>query len=212
MFFEKLIKYHRVDLFVTYAVDSAFFVADYEITIYLLYLFRYQAELQCANRINFLLIAKGNGVKGKEHLTGLIHWFDIVLKSGRGRNRTEVAVCGDKHSRAAGNCCSADSPDKSVGDICIADPDGVALARHALNVKTNIDIIIARREVEAGHVAQGCIGVASANVSQRTVAYPSVAGAGGVPQKRTRTISDIAFSLCVKEERVNTFGRVEAPG
>jgi hypothetical protein len=58
-----------------------------------------------------------------------------------------VAVGSNKHGRATGNRCSADSPDKGVGDVLVADADRITLTCLAFNVEANIDIIIACREI-----------------------------------------------------------------
>ena len=43
-----------------------------------------------------------------------------------------------------GHRLPADSPDEGVGDIRVADPDGVTFAHHTLNAAPNIDIIVTR--------------------------------------------------------------------
>ena len=65
-----------------------------------------------------------------------------------------MAVRRHKDGRSAGNCLAADPADDSRGDIWIADPNGIAFACDALNIKADIDIVtIAFEKVVSGILA-----------------------------------------------------------
>jgi len=60
--FEKLIEQHRIYLIVTNAVRLSFFVAHYEIGIYLFHILGHKSQLACACRINLLSVRKITGL------------------------------------------------------------------------------------------------------------------------------------------------------
>src|SRR5206468_2249593 len=92
MFLEELVEQHRVHLFVAHAVDFAVLVTDYQVGVYLFYVFGHQSELLCASRINFLLITKRDRLEREERFAGFIHRFDVVLEPRGRRQRPEPAV------------------------------------------------------------------------------------------------------------------------
>ena len=54
MLFEELVEKHGVHLVVAHAVRFAFFVAHYQVRIYLFHIFGHQTELRYPGRITFL--------------------------------------------------------------------------------------------------------------------------------------------------------------
>src|SRR6266480_7774982 len=107
--------------------------------------------------IDLLLITKADRFKRENSFARFAHRVDILFESRRGANHTELAIGITKDRNAPWGVCSTDSADKSVGDIRVADSDGVALACHTANIVADIDIIIACGQVGAGDIAQGRI-------------------------------------------------------
>ena len=109
-----------------------------------------------------------------------------------------MAVCGHKHGGATGNCCSANSPDKGVGDLCIADSDGVAFAGYALYVGTDIDIVTIVFEIGCARVlSRWGVPVARADAGKRPGTYRRVAVTTNVLEKRMITIGGVRAAVAV---------------
>src|SRR5438046_1810894 len=91
----------------------------------------------------------------------------------------------------------------------VADTDGVGLASNAL--VADVDVVVARGEIQAGAIAQGDITAASV-IKKRTVAIGHVVAAGSVAIKCLSAVGHVAAAGCVASERLPTSGRVRAAG
>src|SRR5205085_916470 len=116
--------------------------------------------------------------------------------------RTELAVCSHEYRRATSDCLSADSTDDGSGDIWIANPDSVALARHAVDVDADIDIVtITPTQVITGVLTYGDVGVPSSDAGKRPATYCRVPAATDVLEKRASPIRGIGAAEHVIMER-----------
>ena len=127
--------------------------------------------------IDLLLVAKAHRLKRQDDFAGFAHWLDILLESRRGRAGSELTVGIYKDGSATEAVAPLIPVDECGGDIRIADPDGVALARHAANDVADIDIVSACGQIGAGAIAQGGV-VATGVVEERYVTTGCVAVAG----------------------------------
>ena len=97
-----------------------------------------------------------------------------------------------KHRRATGHCCSADSTDKGIRNIRVADPNGVTLTAHAADIGTNIDIIgVTPLQPLAGVLAQGGVEAATEVAPKGAATHRGVAVAPA-RSKRTRADAGVA--------------------
>ena len=157
MFFKKLVEQHGVDLFIADGLWFALAITDDQVGIYFFYFLSHQPELWDALGIDFFLVAKGYRFQAQNRFAGFAHWLDVLLESRRGRACSELTIRIYKDLRATRSRGSADSRDKRGGDIRIADPDSVALARHAADIVADIDIVIASSQVAACDVSEGSV-------------------------------------------------------
>ena len=88
---KKLIKQHRVYLFVADAVRFSFFIAHDQIWVYFFNFLSHQPKLLSGLRIDLLLVSKGNRFQPQERFTGFIDRFDVVLEQGK--SATPCFVC-----------------------------------------------------------------------------------------------------------------------
>ena len=104
--------------------------------------------------INFLLVTEDDRFEREDGFARLVHRLDLVLVT-RGRDCHAKLTTGVHNDYRACNCSTINPGDKG-GRLALradavgvpADADGVGLASNTL--VTDIDIIIARGEVETG--------------------------------------------------------------
>ena len=125
--------------------------------------------------------------------------------------------------------CSTNASDKGVGNVRVADPDGITLTRKPGDIVANIDIVIAgirdwpgRRPksdvvaaagiVDECCMATGRVTAAADVVCERIKAARRVEGAGGGGKKRGATIRRILDSVCIVIERLDAIGRIVCAG
>src|SRR2546428_212271 len=122
MFFKKLIEQHRVHRVVAYGVDLAVLVADYQVRIYLSYVLSNQPKLRSV--CGGALVVKCHWLQRKNSFAGLVHRFNLLLKSARGTGRAELAGGVDQHwyCVAVSRCHPANVADKAAAAyVCTLD-------------------------------------------------------------------------------------------
>ena len=102
--------------------------------------------------------------------------------------------------------CTGDSDSIDAGDVCVrlsscrANPNSVRLRIGTARV-ADIDIVIARGEIEAGVMAQGDVVVASVVLEERTDTVCGVVVAGSVAIERLEPVSRVGAAGVVGKER-----------
>jgi hypothetical protein len=143
--FEKLIEQHRVHRFITHGVDPAILITHDEIGIHLGYFLSNQAELRCICLI--ALVVESHWLKREHGFAGLIHWFDLLLKSPRRTHRAQLAVGVYNDTYGVGNsrCHTTNGSDKGSCLRFAPDTDGAGFA--GKTKVANVDIVIAGGEI-----------------------------------------------------------------
>ena len=193
MRFEELIQQHRVNRIVAHGVRLVLCVIDHQIAIDLFHFLSHQAKLRAAFGIDFRFVAEGDRPERQQHVARLVHLVNVLLETGRGRRHPKLTAAVYLN-RCAANRCPINAGHKRfrLGSLC-ANADGVGLGRNTS--VADIDIVIARGEVDSGVNAKGDVVVA-----------------GGVGNERKSTISRVFDAGGVEIERVNTVGRVPKAG
>src|SRR5262249_35750164 len=147
----------------------------------------------------------------KDGFARLIHRLNRFLETGRGGGRAEVTSAIDQDRDAAGH-----SHAKNAGDISVlmswfgADADGFGFARRT-NV-TDINIVTASSEIEAGLKAHGNVAAAGGIASERIKAVGGVVAADGVVIERLETVARVGQPVGVIIKCIITRGGVVSAG
>ena len=223
MLFQELIEQHRVHRFVAHRVRLALLVARHQIGVHLFHFLGHEAELRDAFRIKLFLVAEGDRFEREDCFARLAHWLDCFLEACRGSSDAEPAICA-YHHLAAIHGDARDARDKGGGLGSLrADADPVRLARDT--GVADIDIVTARREINASSSAYGDVAAAGRVVEKRIEPAGRVAvtdgiakecpkTAGGiltadrVANKRRKTGGCVAIAARVTPERIQASGRV----
>src|SRR6266480_6307751 len=148
--------------------------------------------------IDLLLITKADRFKRENSFARFAHRVDILFESRRGANHTELAIGITKDRNAPWGVCSTDSADKSVGDIRIIDPDGVALACNTANDVANINVVIAKGQIGTGAITQ--IRVVATDVEKECYITTGCVTITGVYSKRARPDSGVEGAFGVRRQ------------
>src|SRR5947208_11499830 len=153
MFFEKLGEQHRVHRVVADRVWLALLTPLVQVRVHFLHLFGYETELRDASRVKLVLIAEDHRLECKDRFARVVHGLDFLLKASRRGDRPEMASGIDPHRGTR-----SERRPKNPSNISIrlrathAEPDCVYLTCDTS--VADLDIIAARRKVEARIVAQ----------------------------------------------------------
>ena len=208
MCFQEFVEQHRVHLVVTYAVGLSIFVAHDQIRIYVFYLLGDEAKLRDSLGINFVLVAKGHRFERKDRFACLVHRLDLVLETLRARGHTKLTVGVDNNSCTC-HWYRKDTSDKGARlSFHIADADRESFASDPIVADVNIEI--ARREVETCHRANGDVVVSGCVIVERCNPSCRIVVAGGVANKRSLTGGRVVVAGRVVEECKSTVGGVLA--
>ena len=83
MLFEKLIKQHCVDFFISDAEGLAFLIVHHEIGINLRNFFRYQTELWHSIWIKLFLVPEADWMEPQDRFACIVHRFNLFLEPAR---------------------------------------------------------------------------------------------------------------------------------
>ena len=112
--------------------------------------------------------------------------------------------------RTGWNSCSTNaSNERGLVNVLPTDADGLGLARRPSGV--DIDIVIARSEIETGVSAHCDVAAARCIVKKRTVTDGRVEEPSPVEIECTNTVSRVASASRIAKERINTVSRIIMP-
>ena len=173
-----------------------------QISIYLRDFFGHQAKLRNTFRIDFSLVTKRDRLQCENCFTRFIHRLDFILEAGRGSCNAKLTVRG-YHNRGAADPCLTDSSDERT---CLrslrADADCICVVNNAR--VADINIIIARTEVEPSGCAQGNVVVARCIVEERACPDAGVVIPRGVIKKGVGSVSRIVLADSVVKKTFKT--------
>src|SRR5438874_495219 len=113
--------------------------------------------------------------------------------------------------RTGWNSCSTNaSNERGLVNVLPTDADGLGLARRPSGV--DIDIVIARSEIETGVSAHCDVAAARCIVKKRTVTDGRVEEPSPVKIECTNTASRVAPASRIAKERINAVGRIIIAG
>ena len=113
--------------------------------------------------------------------------------------------------RTGWNSCSTNaSNERGLVNVLPTDADGLGLARRPSGV--DIDIVIARSEIETGVSAHCDVAAARCIVKKRTVTDGRVEEPSPVEIECTNTASRVAPASRIAKERINAVGRIIIAG
>src|SRR5438477_12899749 len=153
MFFEKPVKEHSVHRVVADRVWLALLITLDQVRDHLLHLFGYETELRDASRVKLVLIAEDHQLECKDRFARVVHGLDFLLKASRRGDRPEMTSGIDPH-----RVTRSERRPKNPSNISVrlrathAESDCVCLTCDT--PVADLDIIAARRKVEARIVAQ----------------------------------------------------------
>src|SRR5947208_5565113 len=209
MLFKELVEQHRVHRLVAHRVRLALLVPNHQIRVYLFHVLSHEADLRDALGIKIFLVMEGDRLKRKNRFARLVHRFDRVLETLRGRCHAKLTVAIYNNSRAR------NGPPANASDECrslrslLADTNGIGFPGNP-SVK-NIDVVTARGEISTSVIAQCDVAVAGCVANERSKTSGSVAFAGGILTKRSMSVGGVEASDCVAKERFKPGGGVGDP-
>src|SRR5438477_4252479 len=210
MLFEEFVEKHGVDLLVTHCVRLALPIAGDQGGIYFCHFLSNESILRDALGIDLFFVTTAYRSKRQNGFARCAHRLDLIFESRRGGQSAQAAARSLKKRIASSGCCSADSPDKAVSNICIADADGVALARDTHHIVADIDVVIAGGKIMASKNAQGRVLAASGVVIQSKATQSRVVATSGVTKESIITGGCIVVTFRVAKESEHSIGRVVA--
>ncbi len=199
--FQKLVEEHGVHGFVAHRFRFATTVQGDKLWSDLGHFLGDEAKRERAARINLLLVTEPDRPEAEDRLAGLGHRPDLIFVAPRGGEGPDLVVGIDVNRPAIGN-----------RRVNIADPGGVVHASSAVHGEANTNIAVAR-DVLAGTITDGRVGVAGGVVVERAHAIGRVLRTGGVSTECALAIGRVEDADGVAVERVHAIGRVgEADG
>ena len=112
--------------------------------------------------------------------------------------------------RTGWNSCSTNaSNERGLVNVLPTDADGLGLARRPSGV--DIDIVIARSEIETGVSPHCDVAAARCIVIKRTITDGRVEEPSPVEIECTNTVSRVASASRIAKERINTVSRIIMP-
>ncbi len=207
MFLKEFIEQHRVDRFVTHRVRFSLGIASNQSGVDLFHFLGHEAKLRDALRIKLFLVMECDRLEREDRFARLIHPSDLILEACRRGCPPELTI-GVYENRRTHRSSLSHNASHVGGRLSSyrADTDGVGLASNT-NVP-DIDVVVARREIATGEIAQGDVADTSCVIQERIVAAGRVAVAGCVGEERKITECRVVRSGCVGEERKTTGSRV----
>src|SRR5919204_1750434 len=207
MLFQKLVQQHRIDRVIADTVDLAFIVACDEVWIHLGYFFCDKAELWCRGFV--ALVIESNRSECQDRLTGLVHRLNCFLKAPRGTSCTELPVGIYHHwyGVIVRRCHATNTSDKRFRMFrTVADADRPRLTGYAC--VTNIDIVVAYREIYASAIAQCGVAATRRVVAERIHTVRRIVRSRGILEQCSITGGHVAGARSVVKERSSPKSRI----